>query len=475
MKDSSQSYDLTKTYNAAQALDDLLYQELQGLQAKIIVLDDDPTGTQTVHDVPVYTDWSEATIQQVFDDPSQMVYLLTNSRSFSEDHTRQVHQEIAQRLAAASAAKELPFLLVSRGDSTLRGHYPLETETLRETLENIQSLQFDGEIICPAFFEGGRYTIDDIHYLQRENQVVPVGETEFAKDQSFGFQSSNLRTYITEKSHGRYQAKDCLSIPNTYLKEQQLDLIQERLQASHDFQKIIVNATNYAELKVFAAALLRTINQGKHFLFRTAASFPKVLGGIAEQPFLTKEAIVDAAAHTGGLIIIGSHVKLSTSQLDCLKASKLPLHFIEFDVAAYTKTQSFQSEINNVLHEVEAHIKQGITTAIYTSRRLLLPEGVDKEQALSAAVNVSAALTEVVARLAVKPKYVIAKGGITSSDVATKGLHIRRGMVLGQVCSGIPVWLTDKESKFPHMPYLIFPGNVGTSSTLRDIVEELER
>ena len=38
---------------------------------------------------------------------------------------------------------------------------------------------------------------------------------------------------------------------------------------------------------------------------------------------------------------------------------------------------------------------------------------------------------------------------------------------------GIPVWQTGEESKFPMTPYIIFPGNVGEVTTLREAVEKL--
>lgn len=456
-------------------IDELLNTELTDSPDKIIVLDDDPTGTQTVHDVPVYTDWSKQTIEQVFTDSSKLVYILTNSRSFSEVRSRDVHQDIAQRIGTVSLSSHKTFLLISRGDSTLRGHYPLETEELRKTLETEMAIHFDGEILCPAFFEGGRVTIHDTHYLQKAGHLIPVSETEFAKDQTFGFHSSNLREYIQEKSKGAYLAADCLSLPNEWLAKPEIDKVQELLETSHDFQKIIVNVTNYSELKVFVIGLLRSIKAGKNFLFRTAASFPKVLGGISDKPFLTKDKIVDSNNSAGGLTVVGSHVKLSTEQLTCLKESSLSLHFVEFRLDVYQKHHSFHQEINRVLKEVETQLNQGTSVVVYTSRNPVTIPTKDKEAALAASVNISSALTKIVRELRIKPKYVIAKGGITSSDIATKGLGIHRGMVLGQVSSGIPVWQTDEQSKFAMMPYLIFPGNVGNRTTLYKIIEELER
>ena len=90
-----------------------------------------------------------------------------------------------------------------------------------------------------------------------------------------------------------------------------------------------------------------------------------------------------------------------------------------------------------------------------------------------ASVHISDALTSIIRLLTVKPRFIIAKGGITSSDVGTKGLLVKKALVMGQIKKGIPVWLTGAESKFPDTPYIIFPGNVGEVNTLREIVEEL--
>ena len=119
-------------------------------------------------------------------------------------------------------------------------------------------------------------------------------------------------------------------------------------------------------------------------------------------------------------------------------------------------------------------MEKGTTVVIYTSRELVVPDTADKDKILGLSVEISNALTRIVHLLTLKPKFIIAKGGITSSDVATKGLSVRKAMVMGQIKKGIPVWMTGPESKFPDMPYIIFPGNVGEASTLREIVEELD-
>ena len=88
-------------------------------------------------------------------------------------------------------------------------------------------------------------------------------------------------------------------------------------------------------------------------------------------------------------------------------------------------------------------------------------------------VRISEAVQSVVGNLQITPAFIIAKGGITSSDVGVKALGVRRALVLGQIQPGVPVWRTGPESKFPGMTYVIFPGNVGEERTLRDAVSTL--
>jgi len=86
------------------------------------------------------------------------------------------------------------------------------------------------------------------------------------------------------------------------------------------------------------------------------------------------------------------------------------------------------------------------------------------------AIRISDALSSIIAQLKIRPAFIIAKGGITSSDVAIKALRVKKARVIGQIRPGIPVWITGPESKFPGLPYIIFPGNVGDRYTLKDII-----
>ena len=450
----------------------MLKKALAGFRKKIVVLDDDPTGTQTVHDVSVFTDWEESSLLEGFQEDSPLFFVLTNSRSFSAEETARVHARIAERICEAARKTGKDFFVVSRGDSTLRGHYPLETETLREGISSAAGFDFDGEILCPFFPEGGRYTFGNVHYVKEGNELVPAGMTEFARDQTFGYSSSDLTDYVAEKTGGVYPAENCVCISLEELRRGDAETVFQKLTAARNFAKIIVNATAYADLNVFCAALARAEKSGKHFLARTAAAFPKVLADISDRPLLSGKELERAGDQNGALILVGSHVKKTTDQLEALAKSGLKLKFVEFHVNAFFEENGLEAEVNRIVREAETLIAQGTTTVIYTSRKLLIPRGKDREEILRASVEISNSLTGIITRLQEKPRFLLAKGGITSSDVATKALGIRKARVMGQIRPGIPVWMTGAESKFPGMPYIIFPGNVGEISTLREIVEE---
>lgn len=451
----------------------LLLEELGYFERKIVVLDDDPTGIQTVHGVYVYTDWSEATLKAAFTDGNRMVFILTNSRSMTEAETASVHQEIARNLVAVAKATGQDYIIISRSDSTLRGHYPLETEVLRKETELISEKRFTAEIIYPFFPEGGRYTIENIHYMQLGELLIPVGETEFAKDKSFGYTASELTQWCEEKSKGKVKAKDVISISISELRTADYDKIAEKLLSVQNFEKIIVNSISHEDVKAFAVAFFRALKQGGEFIIRSAAAVTKVLGGVVDKTLLTKKELVAEGVSNGGIVLIGSHVNKTTAQLAQLKMSSYPLSFIEFNQHLVLQENGLKNEATRVIKLAEKQILNGKTAVVYTCRERLDLSTDEKDKQLKISTEISDALTSVIAKLEVQPAFIIAKGGITSSDVGVKALRVKRAKVMGQVRPGIPVWKTGEESKFPNMPYVIFPGNVGKDDDLRIIVEML--
>ena len=335
---------------------------------KIVVLDDDPTGTQTVANVPVYTGWDEESIKDIFANEYLLNFILTNSRAFSEEKTVQVHQEIALNLKKSAAVTEKKYLLISRADSTLRGHYPTETEVLRRELEKDNTICFDGEVICPYFAEGGRYTIDNVHYVRYGNELIPAAETEFAKDETFGYHESDLKKYIYEKTEGRFKEDEVVDISLEELSDIRINEIVSKLKAVEHFNKIIVNAVNDEQLIVFCIALYRAISQGKNYLFRTAASFVRVLAGMTRKNYL--ENYKQGAR---GIIIVGSHTDKTTKQIK--KASELdmvvPILF-EVNGKEGTELSKESTKLSELCSEL---MKQNKIPLVYTSRQVVKSTG----------------------------------------------------------------------------------------------------
>lgn len=453
-------------------VEQLLQEEVEQSDKKIVVLDDDPTGVQTVHDISVFTNWDEASIKEGFKEDKPLFYILTNSRSMTEDRTTQVHNDIAQTVSKVANDLEQEYLIISRSDSTLRGHYPLEPEILTENIEKNEGYKIDGEIICPFFEEGGRYTIDDIHYVADGEQLIPAAQTEFAKDKTFGYSHSDLKEYVEEKTAGQYKAKNAVSISLEDIRALNIDKIVNQLLEVENYNKVVLNAITNTDIKVSVIAIYRALAQGKHFIFRSGAALVKEMGGISERPLLTKEEMVQTNANNGGVVVVGSHTEKTTKQLNHLLELE-NVESIEFNSDLVIEGEKFQEEINRVVNEIEKLIRNGKTAVTFTKRKLLEVENDTKEDALKRSVKISDGVQSLVGKLSVTPGFIVAKGGITSSDIGSKALQVKRANVMGQIQPGIPVWETQNESKFPHIPYVIFPGNTGNDYTLKEAVNIL--
>lgn len=438
---------------------------------KVVVLDDDPTGSQTVHGVNILTDWSVENLRAALAEVEPLVFLLTNSRSLSRDEAIAVNVEIASNLARVARGLSRQFHVVSRGDSTLRGHYPAEIDALAETLRREAGMQFDGHILIPFFAEGGRFTIADVHRVQDGEMLVPVAQTEYAHDHTFGFGSSNLCEWIEEKTAGRYHAADVVSVSLDAIRRGGPAAVMQILRTIDGGRPVVVNCASYRDMEVFAAGLLRAEAAGKRFLVRSAASFVKVRGGIGDQPLLTASQVHQGRlSSSGGLVVFGSYIQKSSAQL--ARAQELSdIADIELNVARILGASTRAAEIASAVRSVSEAITRGKTVIVFTSRDHVA--GGSQKETLRIAQSISSALTEVVKQTPVTPRFIVAKGGITSNDTATRGLGVKRARVLGQIAPGVPVWRLGPESRFPGLPYVVFPGNVGTTDTLAGVIETL--
>jgi uncharacterized protein YgbK (DUF1537 family) len=436
---------------------------------RLAVLDDDPTGTQTVHGVPVLTTWSVEDLRWALEQPSSTFYILTNSRSFPEDEAAGMNREISRNLVSASEQTGANFAVVSRGDSTLRGHYPAETGALEEGT----GTDFDGVVICPCYLEAGRLTVDDIHWVRQGERLVPAGETEFARDASFGYSSSNLAAWVEEKTAGRVPASEVATVGLQDIREGGPERVAEVLLGVSGGRPVVVNAASYADLEVFVLGLLDAEKGGRRFLYRTGPSFVRVRGGIPEKGPLGVEELYGHRPRRGhGLVLVGSHVEMTTRQLEHALALD-GVRPVEISVPRLLDAEERDGELDRVVSEVNRGLVEA-EVVVYTSREVV--HGGAGRTGFEIGVSVSDALVEVMHRVdrELPLAFVVAKGGITSSDVGTRGLGVRRAEVAGQMLPGIiSVWILPEDSSFPGLPYVIFAGNVGDEDSLARVVEIL--
>ena len=432
-------------------------------KTKLIVLDDDPTGTQTVYDVPVLTDWSVEQLKSAFVDDSPCFYVLTNSRAFPEAEARTLTKMIAENLQTAAAGR--PYHLVSRSDSTLRGHFPLETDVLDDTLG-----PFDATLIIPCFEAGGRCTIEGVHYIRQEGRLIPVAETPFARDRAFGYNHSDLPQWVQEKSQGRLLAKDVDVIRLDTIRRLGPKGVADQLRKTPPRKVVVSDAVITEDIDVVVSALQELEAEGRRFLVRSAADYVAARLALPTKPLLTAEQLI-FPQKTGGLIVAGSYVPATTAQLDVLKQEPR-IVFFELSVSELLNESLRDRVISETSKQVAQKIDAGTNVLLATSRELI--QGRDPEDSLRIGKTVSESLIQIVRQLPIPPKFLIAKGGITSSDIATKALAVRRATVLGQLVPGVPVWRLGPESRFPQLPYIVFPGNVGDSNALLDAFRILD-
>ncbi|SCV27128.1 uncharacterized protein FFB14_01401 [Fusarium fujikuroi] len=445
-----------------------------GAMPVLVALDDDPTGTQTCNNIDVLAVWDVNTLKEQFATDCRGFFILTNSRALPPTEAKELIVEITTNVKKAAEESGKAFEIVLRGDSTLRGHLPEEPEAVEEVLG-----KSDGWVFAPFFRQGGRFTIDDVHYVQEDDLLVPAAQTSFAKDATFGYKNSNLREYILEKCGSRFTASSFTSITLEDLRCGGPAKVEEKLlngQRGAD-RVIIVNAVADSDMNVFVAGLLAAEEKGYRFIYRTAAAFVSSRLGIKEsQPKTWAEVSLktDAdAPRTGGLILAGSYVPKTTAQLKALRERRgSDLEVIELDVAQLIQSvEQEQKIVDHAISETTRLISAGRDVLVMTSRTLIKTD--EAISSLKIGSKVAAALVRLLVNIQVRPRYIIAKGGITSSDAATKGLKMRRALIVGQAAPGVPLWRCDEEtSRHRSVPFVVFPGNVGSETTLAEIVEQ---
>jgi uncharacterized protein YgbK (DUF1537 family) len=461
---------------------------LEEVQAgrRLVVLDDDPTGTQSIADLPVLTSWSVQDLRWALRQPTTAFFILTNTRSLSETDAVERNEQIVEALDEAARRERVSYVLASRSDSTLRGYFPLETDVLTRELA-ARGTQVDGVVICPAYIEPGRVTVGSLHWCRTSEGMIPVSHSEFAKDASFGYFSSDLRDWVEEKTAGRISRDEVAAITLTDIREGGPDRVEEILTALENRTPVVVDAAEDADLQVVVVALLSAEAAGKNFVYRTGPSFVRARSGQHATPAIDAgrlSEILAAAPHEPGelrpdtehgLIAVGSHVGLTTRQLDRLR-TRGNIVELELDVPTLLRPRDSEAHVSDVARRAADLLRSNDSASdvvISTSRTLVT--GADAVDSLVIARTVSAALVTTVREIVaqVRPAFVLAKGGITSSDTATEGLSIRRAWSRGTMLPGIVSMWEPVSGPAQGIPYIVFAGNVGDDEALADVVTTL--
>lgn len=445
------------------------------LNRTLVVLDDDPTGTQSVADLPVVTGWSVEDLTWALSTGAPAVYVMTNSRSLDPADAERVNAEVVTNALAAAGRAGARVAFVSRSDSTLRGHYPLEPATIADLLERAGT-RVDGIILSPAFPDAGRLTVHGTHYAGGPaTGFVPVGRTEFAGDRTFGYSASFLPAWVEEKTAGAVGAADVAVIDLATLRTDE-DAVVAALSAARNRAPIAVDCMEENDLLLLARALQRAEDAGATFVYRVGPPFVRArIGQAPRAPLSAAEArpadFAPDSDAAGGLVVVGSHVGLTGRQVDALRAATATPEVI-LDVPAVLDPARRDAHVLAVAERAAGALRSG---NVIVRRGGAFVAGRDAEESLDFARRVSAAVVEVVQRVVATrcPRFVIAKGGITSSDVAGRGLGINRALVRGPMLPGIVSLWEPQDGPAAGVPYIVFAGNVGDDDSLARVVATL--
>lgn len=436
-----------------------------------VVLDDDPTGTQSVADLPVLGAWGVDDFAWAFASGAPAVYVLTNSRSLAPDAAEQVNREIVRAALEAASAAGVRADFVSRSDSTLRGHYPLEPDVIADEIARAGGRPVTNTVIVPAFPDAGRITLRGVHGMLDGEDFTPIGDTEFAKDSTFGFTSSRLADWVEEKSRGRIPASDVVELTLDVLRES-ADAVAAVLRSAGEGAPIVVDAVVEEDLVQLALGLEIVEAEGRVFVYRVGPPFLRARIGQRRRPPVATDGLIADRAARGGLIVVGSHVGLTSRQLAHLVAHRDLEAVVEIDVPSLLDPATGAQEVARAVSVVSDALSRG-DVVLHTSRTLVRTD--DPDESLDISRRVSQAVVDSVHAVAERltPRFVIAKGGITSSDVATRGLDIRRAQVRGSLFPGIVSVWEAVDGLASGIPYIVFAGNVGDDTSLTAAVRRL--
>lgn len=441
----------------------------------LVVLDDDPTGTQSVAGVPVLTSWGVEDIRWAFQQGSSTFYVLTNTRGLGQQEMKVRNEEVVASLVAGARPLGASFVLASRSDSTLRGHFPMEVEVLSAALVAHGLPPTDGVLLAPAYIEAGRVTVGSVHWARTPDGLLPVGSSESALDATFGYRSSDLRHYVAEKANGRWRAQDVASITLEDIRVGGPEAVASTLLDLRGGRVAAIDAVSDDDLRVVALGAMAAEAEGSTLIYRVGPSFVRCRAGLAARPPLEASDLATIGSGPrrgrGGLVIVGSHVPRSSRQLSALLKPG-DIRHVKVEVPQVLSAALRPAAIKQAAEDTIGALGRG-DVVVSTSRQFVSGDG--PEASLAIAQAVSSALVAVVKTVLSQtaPAWLVAKGGITSSDMATEALGMHRAWAKGTLLPGIISLWEPVDGICPALPYVVFAGNVGDDDALVAVVKKL--
>ena len=420
----------------------------------VVVLDDDPTGTQAVANVPVLLEWDPRLIAESVSNGAAALHLLTNSRAFPPERAYAITRGAAEAAVAAFGRPRIAM----RGDSTLRAH-------LVEEYRAVSDAAFRGRtpplLLVPALPHAGRITVDGVHLLERDGHRTPLHETEYATDPGFAYADARLVAWAEERSAGFFAASAGSEVHLEQLRSEGPAAVTAALlalAAAGSPAVCVPDAETLADLETVAEGLRAAEEAGAEVLVRCAPTFAGVYAGT-----LAQGHVQPPSDGRPLLVVCGSWMPSTTRQLATLLAGH-PGTLVETDVEALASDEP-EGEIDRGARAASDRLASGGLAVVATSRK---PPAATWN--FEAGQRVALNLARVAARVEPRPAVVLAKGGITSHVTARVGLDARRGTVLGPLVDGVALWRLETGAGRP-VSYVVFPGNVGSDGTLLDVVD----
>jgi uncharacterized protein YgbK (DUF1537 family) len=422
---------------------------------RLVVLDDDPTGVQTLAGIRVLLAW---------DDPGRIaaalagrrsVHLVTNARALEPEEARSTVATAARAALGEVAGARLAL----RGDSTLRAHLLEEYLGLCDALDRGRPPL----LLVPALPSAGRITREGVHLIERDGRVEPLDETEYARDGVFAYSSSRLLEWAEERSGGLFPAGTGREL---HLDELRAGGAAAVAAALRDLSRagrpavLAPDAETADDLETIAGGYALALEDGVDAVVRCAPAFAGTLAGTT--------AVGPAAIPTTSrplLVVCGSYVPMSTRQLAALDAAH-PGLLVEVDARALADGDAVGEE---------QRAAEAASSAIGRAGMAILATTRDRAEGttLAAGIRVADGLARAAGRVVPAPEVVVAKGGITSAVTLHVGFGLSEADVLGPVLPGVSHWRAQRDGIA--LDYLVVPGNVGDERLLVELVELVRR